>query len=98
MQDIIEKSREKAQRRAASKLMRDSEGQSSRNSPAIEEPKVKKKKGRPPKNPVEVDYEPSPSASSNGKRKRAIKASSVTPSLNGDDDDSRDSVRPPQSL
>ena len=90
MWDIIEKSREKAKRRAESKLMRDSpEGQSSRNSPALEELKGKREKGRPPKNPVEADYEP---ALSNGKRKRYGKTMSVTPSLGGDDDD-RDLVR-----
>ncbi len=70
--------------------MRDSEGQSSRNSPALEETKGRKKKGRPPKNSVEVDYEPS--MLTNGKRKRGGKAMSVTPSLNGDDDD-REAVR-----
>lgn len=70
--------------------MRDSEGQSSRNSPALEETKGKRKKGRPPKNPVE-DYD---TPLSNGKRKRGGKATSVTPSLNGDDDD-RDAVRTP---
>ncbi len=90
IQDVIEKSREKVQRRATSKLMRDSEGQSSRNSPVLEEMRGRKKKGRPPKNAIEVDYEPS--TPSNGKRKRGGKAASVTPSLNGDDED-RDAVR-----
>ena len=90
IQDVLEKSREKVQRRAASKIMRDSEGQSSRNSPVIEEPvpKGRKKKGRPPKNAVEPEYD----TPVNGKRKRGGKAVSVTPSLNGDDED-RDAVR-----
>ncbi|KAH8103254.1 SNF2-family ATP dependent chromatin remodeling factor snf21 [Phellopilus nigrolimitatus] len=90
IQDVMEKSREKTQRRGVSKLIRDSEGQSSRNSPAIEETRGRKKKGRPPKN-VEVDYEPSTSV--NGKRKRGGKATSVTPSVIDDDDDLRDSKR-----
>lgn len=69
--------------------MRDGEGQSSRNSPAIEETRNRKKKGRPPKNPVvEVDYD----LPVNGKRKRVGKAASVTPSVIDDDDDIRDSV------
>lgn len=84
--DVIAKARDRNQRRAANKLLRESEGQSSRNSPAVEEPK-RKKKGRPPKNPVE-EYEPI----SNGKRKRGGKAPSVTPSIAGDDDEARDSV------
>ena len=87
LDEVIAKARDKNQRRAANKLLRESEGQSSRNSPAVEEPK-RKKKGRPPKNPVE-DYEPI----SNGKRKRPGKAASVTPSVVGDDDESRDAVR-----
>ncbi|KAI5119788.1 hypothetical protein M0805_006586 [Coniferiporia weirii] len=88
IQEVIEKTREKSQRRAASKLLRDSEGQSSRNSPAVEETRGRKKKGRPPKN-VEAEYEPLV----NGKRKRGNKAASVTPSVIEDDDESRDSKR-----
>ena len=57
MDEVLEKAREKSQRRAANKLLRESEGQSSRNSPAVEETRGRKKKGRPPKNPQpEVDY------------------------------------------
>lgn len=87
LDEVIAKARDKTQRRTANRLLRDSEGQSSRNSPAAEEPK-RKKKGRPPKNPVE-DYE----ALSNGKRKRVGKAPSVTPSIAGDDEEARDAVR-----
>ncbi|EJD04470.1 SNF2-family ATP dependent chromatin remodeling factor snf21 [Fomitiporia mediterranea MF3/22] len=94
IEELIERSREKAQRRAANKLLRDSEGQSSRNSPAVDENRGRKKKGRPPKNAavaavVEADYEPS---ISNGKRKRPGKPVSVTPSI-ADDDDDRDAKR-----
>ena len=88
LQEVIERSREKANRRAASKILRDSDAQSSRNSPAVEETRGRKKKGRPPKNPVEIDFD----LPINGKRKRAGKAASVTPSIVDDDDDSRDSV------
>ena len=84
LQDVVERAREKNQRRAASKLLRESEGQSSRGSPAIEERGRKGKKGR------KVDLEASPLP--NGKRKRGNKAASVTPSLNEDDEDSRDQV------
>ena len=57
LDEVLEKAREKSQRRAANKLLRESEGQSSRNSPAVEETRGRKKKGRPPKNPQpEVDY------------------------------------------
>ena len=89
LQDVIERSREKVARKAVNKLIRD-DGPSSRSSPAIDEGRNRKKKGRPPKNPVIEDYEPS---GSNGKRKRGIKAASVTPSIAADDDDNgRDSV------
>ncbi|OCB89229.1 SNF2-family ATP dependent chromatin remodeling factor snf21 [Sanghuangporus baumii] len=91
LDEVIERNREKQQRRAANKLLRESEVQSSRNSPAADE-RPRKKKGRPPKNPQpEIDYEPSPSA--NGKRKRPGKPVSVTPSVVDDDDDIRDAKR-----
>ena len=48
LQEVIERSKEKANRRAVSKAMRDSEGISSRNSPALgaaDVEKPKKKKG-----------------------------------------------------
>jgi len=84
IQDVIDKSLEKVQleHRPASKSMRDSEGQLSRNSPALEDTKGRKKKGRPPKNVIEADYESSTAA--DGRRKQVGKAASVTPSLNGD--------------
>lgn len=87
LHEVIEKSREKAQRKAVNKLLRE-DGPSSRASPATDEGRARKKKGRPPKNPVVDDYEPSGS----GKRKRSSKAASVTPSIADDDDDGRDSV------
>ena len=90
LQDVIEKSREKAQRKAVNKLLRE-DGPSSRASPVTNEGRGRKKKGRPPKNPVVDDYEPS--ASGVGKRKRGPKATSVTPSIADDDDEGRDSVR-----
>lgn len=91
LDEVLEKAREKSQRRAANKLLRESEGQSSRNSPAVEETRGRKKKGRPPKNPQpEVDYD-SPSIA-NGKRKRVGKPVSVTPSIADDDEETRDSV------
>ena len=65
------------------------DGPSSRASPATDEGRSRKKKGRPPKTVVVDDYEPSV----NGKRKRGSKAASVTPSIADDDDDGRDSVR-----
>lgn len=103
IQDVIERSREKASRRGTSRMVRDSEGVSSRNSPAVgvTEEKPKKKKGRPPKN---ANAQASQSAnqsvfedfdgSVNGKRKRGGKPVSVTPSIADDDldDDMRENV------
>lgn len=87
IEDVIEKNREKTQRRAANKLVRESE-QSSRNSPAGEDGRGRKgKKGK--KAAIEPELEP---LLLNGKRKRGGKAISVTPSINDDDDEPRDSV------
>lgn len=86
--DVMEKSREKFQRRTVNKLIRE-DGPSSRNSPAVDEGRARKKKGRPLKGSID-EYDASPIL--NGKRKRVPKAASVTPSVVDDDDDSRDSV------
>ncbi|KAI3622262.1 rsc complex subunit [Moniliophthora roreri] len=93
LEELSLQKRERKERRATNKLLRDAEA-SGRGTP-ISEPEAgpsgrgRKKKGRPPKNPVEE----SPIVV--GKRKRGgMKSMSVTPSIAEDDDeDDRDQKR-----
>ena len=88
MQELSERSRANKERRAVNKLVREAE---SRNSPAFDEDTPRNRKNKKGKSKmVEQLYDATPL--SNGKRKRG-KAMSITPSLNGDDDDDRDVVR-----
>lgn len=88
MQDLVDRSHSKKDRRAANKLLNDTQA-SARGTPMSDTDsrgrkmkKGKSKMGAP-------EYEPSPSS---GKRKRGIKSMSVTPSINDEDEDDRDSV------
>lgn len=85
IQELSERARATKERRATNKLLKEVD---SRNSPAFDEEtprgrKNKKGKGKAIDSPFDTP--------SNGKRKRG-KAMSITPSLNGDDDDDRDLV------
>lgn len=87
LQELSERARANKERRATNKLLKEVD---SRNSPAFDEDtprsrKVKKGKSRA----VDVGFEGTPS---NGKRKRG-KAMSVTPSLNEEEEEDRDTVR-----
>lgn len=85
LQELTEKARDRKDRRATNKLLKDADV-SGRGTPASDNEtrgrKGKKGKGKAP------DYEQSGSS----KRKRGIKSLSVTPSINGDDDDEPDTV------
>lgn len=87
MQDLVDRSRDKKERRATNKLLKDA-GASGRGTP-ISDTDSRGRKGKKGKSKMN-DYEPAPVG---GKRKRGMKSMSVTPSINGDDDDDRDSVR-----
>ena len=80
--ELAERNREKKDRRATNKLLRDTE--SGAGTPMSDG----RGRGRKGKAKAVEDFEPV-----NGKRKRGIKSMSVTPSVQDDDDDDRDSVR-----
>lgn len=88
MDEFAVRSRDKKDKRATNKLLKDAEA-SGRGTPISDTDSRgrKSKKGKSKMNAP--DYEPSPA---NGKRKRGMKSLSVTPSVNDDDDDDRDSV------
>ncbi len=89
IQELSERAREKKDKRAANKLIRESE---SRNSPALVETETPRgRKGKKGKGKL-VDP-PFDTGSASGKRKRGgLKSMSVTPSINDDDDEERDTV------
>ena len=82
IQELAERTRERKASRAATKLMRDLDP----GSPAMEDTprgrKSRKGKGR-------ADGDATPAG---GKRKRGVKAASVTPSIQDDDEEERDTV------
>lgn len=86
LQELADKAREKKERRATNKLLKESETPG-RTTPASETDgrgrKVRKGKTKM------ADYEPPAAA---GKRKRGMKSMSVTPSINEEDEEDRDSV------
>jgi len=87
LQELVDRARGKKERRAANKLLKESDTPG-RNTPASDVGngrKGKKGKGKMAAN----DYD-TPALS--GKRKRGMKSMSVTPSVNEDDDDERDMV------
>ncbi|KAL4069226.1 SNF2 family N-terminal domain-containing protein, partial [Scleroderma citrinum] len=84
LQELVDRTRGKKERRLANRLIKESETPG-RSTPASETGrKGRKGKGKAP------EYE-TPAAS--GKRKRGTKAMSVTPSVNEEEDDDRDSKR-----
>ena len=85
LQELSERARANKERRAANKLLKEVD---SRNSPAFDDtPRGRKaKKGKA--KAVEILFD----TPSNGKRKRG-KAMSVTPSIDGEEPEDRDSVR-----
>ncbi|KNZ78207.1 Chromatin structure-remodeling complex subunit snf21, partial [Termitomyces sp. J132] len=87
IQELSERARDRKDRRAANKLLREADA-SNRGTPAsdVDSRGRKNKKGKA----KALDYEPS----TGSKRKRGQKSMSVTPSLNGDDDDEHEMKRP----
>ncbi|KAL4254551.1 Swr1 complex component [Abortiporus biennis] len=87
--ELSEQFRERKEKRAANKLLRETD---SRGSPAleVETPRGRKggKKGKAKMNDLAFDAIPA-----SGKRKRGMKSMSVTPSINEDDEDERDTKR-----
>jgi len=86
LQELSERTRERKERRTTNKLMKDVD---SIDSPAPEVETPRGRKGRKGKGKMAADSDMTPA---NGKRKRGAKAMSVTPSIQDDDDDERDSV------
>jgi len=86
IQELTERARDRKDRRAANKLIKETEA-SNRGTPAsdIESRARKAKKGKTKAS----DHEPT----AGSKRKRGMKSMSVTPSLNGDDDEEHDTKR-----
>lgn len=86
LQELADKARGKKERRATSKVLKESETPG-RSTPASETDSRGRKvrKGKAKMN----DYEPPAAA---GKRKRGMKSMSVTPSVNEEDEEDRDSV------
>jgi len=88
LQDLVDRSRDKKDRRATNKLLKDAEA-SGRGTP-ISDTDSRGRRGKKGKSKMNaLDYDPSPVS---GKRKRGLKSMSVTPSINDDDDDDRDLV------
>ncbi|PCH33114.1 hypothetical protein WOLCODRAFT_21769 [Wolfiporia cocos MD-104 SS10] len=86
LQELQERTREKKERRAVNKMMKEVD---SLGSPSADYDTPRGRKGRKSKGKA-TDMDAGPSSS---KRKRGGKAMSVTPSLQDDDDDDRDSKR-----
>ncbi|GLB36607.1 putative snf2-ATP coupling, chromatin remodelling complex [Lyophyllum shimeji] len=86
LQELSERARDRKERRAANKLLKDAEA-SNRGTPASDiDPRARKaKKGKA----KAADYEPN----AGSKRKRGMKSLSVTPSENGDDDEENEPKR-----
>lgn len=85
IQELTERARDRKDRRATNKLLKDAEA-SNRGTPASDsESRSRKNKKGKSKAP---DYE----VSSGSKRKRGVKSMSVTPSVNDDDDDEPEQV------
>ncbi|KAF9234947.1 SNF2 family N-terminal domain-containing protein [Melanogaster broomeanus] len=90
LQELADKARGKKDRRVATKLIKESETPG-RSTPAGSETDGRGRKGRKGKAKMAVnDYDPPAAA---GKRKRGMKAMSVTPSVNEEEEDDRDSKR-----
>lgn len=84
LQELADKARGKKDRRATNKILKESETPG-RSTPASETGGRKARKGKAKM----ADFEPSAAP---GKRKRGMKSMSVTPSVNEEDEEDRDSV------
>ncbi|KIJ59828.1 hypothetical protein HYDPIDRAFT_99946 [Hydnomerulius pinastri MD-312] len=89
LQELADRARGKKERRAANKLLKDSDTPG-RSTPASETDGRGRKGKKGKAKMVAADYDPPIAA---GKRKRGMKSMSVTPSVNEEDDDDRDSKR-----
>ncbi|KAH7926188.1 hypothetical protein BV22DRAFT_1033109 [Leucogyrophana mollusca] len=88
LQELADRARGKKERRAANKLLKDVDTPG-RSTPASES-ESRGRKGKKGKAKMAApDFESMPT----GKRKRGVKSVSVTPSLNEEDDDERDTKR-----
>jgi len=87
LQELADKTRGKKERRVTNKLIKESETPG-RGTPASETD-ARGRKARKGKAKM-ADFEP---AAAVGKRKRGMKSMSVTPSINGEDEEDRDSKR-----
>jgi ATP-dependent helicase STH1/SNF2 len=89
LQELAERARDKKDRRAMNKLLRETET-SGRGTP-ISDTESRGRKGKKGKNKMNApDYEPV--VPIGNKRKRGVKSLSVTPSINEEDDEDRDQV------
>jgi ATP-dependent helicase STH1/SNF2 len=86
LQELVDRARGKKERRAANKLIKDSDTPG-RGTPASD---VGGRRGKKGKGKMAANDYDTPVMS--GKRKRGMKSMSVTPSMNEDDDDERDMV------
>lgn len=86
MQELVDRARGKKERRAANKLLKDSDTPG-RGTPTSD---VGGRRGKKGKGKMAANDYDTPTLS--GKRKRGMKSMSVTPSVNDDDDEERDMV------
>lgn len=86
LQELTDRARERKERRVANKLLKDVEV-SRRGTPASDADTARGRKGKKGKGKA-TDYEPS----AGSKRKRGMKSMSVTPSVNGDDEEEPEQV------
>lgn len=86
LQELTDRARERKERRVANKLLKDVE-MSRRGTPASDVDTTRGRKGKKGKGKA-TDYEPN----AGSKRKRGMKSLSVTPSVNGDDEEEPDQV------
>ncbi|TCD61184.1 hypothetical protein EIP91_008809 [Steccherinum ochraceum] len=87
LQELSQRAIEKKERRAANKLLKETD---SRDSPALEIDTPRGRKGKKGKGKAaDLSFD----IPASGKRKRGMKSMSVTPSINDDDEDDRDAKR-----
>ena len=88
LQELTDRARERKDRRVANKLLKDVEV-SRRGTPISDVDTTRGRKGKKGKGKA-ADYE----HNAGSKRKRGIKSTSATPSVNGDDEEEPDQVSP----
>lgn len=86
LQELTDRARERKDRRITNKLFKDAE-MSHRGTPVSDVDTTRGRKGKKGKGKA-ADYEPN----AGSKRKRGMKSLSVTPSVNGDDEEEPDQV------